>query len=326
MTQSLANSLPLSRWPVLATNQPLRARDHLSRLFRPHRITLGGRRDSLNFQHNRAEFGGISLNALRYGSEVTVTAPTLSDSYLLKFTLRGTSEVRQGRNIYATTEATVCVLNPTCALVDHMSPEFDMLIVQIEGAQLRQVLECGFGITVHQALEFESTPYPLHGSIGSFTRMVRSICEDIDTGTTSLTCPQVQAPLVRTLTSLVLTELPHNYSTRLPRSDRLPAPRFIRAVEDYIDAHLTGSIALEDLLVAAGTSARTLQTGFMRYHGTSPMHYLRDRRLDRAHAEIRRRPDARVTDIAIECGFNHLGRFAQQYRARFQQAPSQGRR
>ena len=57
-----------------------------------------------------------------------------------------------------------------------------------------------------------------------------------------------------------------------------------------------------------------------------PMRFLRDRRLDHARAEILRRPGARVTDIAVECGFSHLGRFAQQYGARFGEAPSRTRR
>jgi transcriptional regulator GlxA family with amidase domain len=126
--------------------------------------------------------------------------------------------------------------------------------------------------------------------------------------------------------SLVLTDLPHSYSARLPTGDTPLAPRYIRLVEDYIDAHLADPIGLDDLLAVAGSSARTLQTGFLRYRGTTPMRFLRDRRLDHARTEILRRPGVRVTDIAVECGFSHLGRFAQQYCARFGEPPSRTRR
>ncbi len=324
--QATPDRLPLARWTALATADPWRAREHLSRLFRPHRIELGDRRGAVDFRHNRAELGSLSLNALSYGGEVTVNAPTPADSYLVKFTLHGASEIRQGRDRYSTAASTVCVLNPTRNLVDHMSADFDMLIVQLDGPALRLALAEDFGITPHQPLEFLPATCPLDGPIGGFERLVRSLCAELDAGITSFTTPQVRAPLARTLMSLVLTELPHNYSARLPRTDLVPAPRYLRAVEDFIDTHLTDNIGLDDLLGAAGVSARTLQTGFLRYRGTTPMRYLRDRRLDRARAELHRQPAARITDVAIECGFGHLGRFARQYRERFGEPPSRRRR
>lgn len=280
----------------------------------------------MTFRHNRAELGGISLNALSYGSEVTIHAPSPSDSYLVKFTLHGASEVRQGRDSFTTVAGSVCVLNPTRELVDHMSDDFAMFILQIDGPALRLALAEDFGVSARQPLEFLPVLRPLDGAIGSFARLVRTLCEDLDAGTTTLNHPQVRAPLVRTLMNLVLTELPHNYSARLPRADAAPAPRCVRAVEDYIDAHLDRTVSLGDLLAVAGASARTLQTRFLRHHGTSPMGYLRDRRLDRARAAILRRPAARITDIAAECGFTHLGRFAEHYRDRFGESPSQTQR
>lgn len=314
------------RWPALATREPLCAREHLSRLFRPHRIVLADWRAGIDFRHNRADLGGLSLNALRYGSEVTVQAPNPSDSYLVKFTLRGASEVRQGRDGFATTASTVCVLNPTRGLVDHMSADFDMLIVQLDGPELRRVLAEDFGVAVHRPLEFLPARHPLEGAIGSLARFVQGICAELDSDADALAHPRVRAPLARTLMSFVLAELPHSYSGRLQRADEAPAPRCVRAVEDYVDAHLADPIGLDDLLAVSGTGVRTLQTAFLRHRGTTPMRFLRDRRLERARAEMLRRPEARLTDIAIECGFTHLGRFARHYRERFGEPPSHTRR
>lgn len=310
-------TLPLSRWTALATADPWQARAHLSRLFRPHRIVLGDRRGGIAFRHNRVELGTVSVNALSYGGEVTVHAPTPADSYLVKFTLRGASEVRQGRDGFVTHAASVCVLNPTRSLVDHMSADFDMLILQVDGPALRLALAEDFGITARQPLEFLPATCPLEGAVGSFARLLRTLCEELDSGVSGFGRAQVRAPLARTLMSLVLTELPHNYSNRLGRADEAPAPRYLRAVESFIEAHLTEDIGLDDLLGVAGVGARTLQTGFLRYRGTTPMRFLRDRRLDRARAELQRATGARVTDVALECGFSHPGRFARQYRERF---------
>jgi TolB-like protein len=54
-----------------------------------------------------------------------------------------------------------------------------------------------------------------------------------------------------------------------------------------------------------------------------PMAFLRDLRLGRARQELLRASGgASVTDIARRSGFNHVGRFATQYRARYGESPS----
>lgn len=52
------------------------------------------------------------------------------------------------------------------------------------------------------------------------------------------------------------------------------------------------------------------------------MTYLRGVRLDRVHLELSTRGGA-VTDVAARWGFFHPGRFAQQYRDRFGELPSE---
>jgi transcriptional regulator GlxA family with amidase domain len=75
----------------------------------------------------------------------------------------------------------------------------------------------------------------------------------------------------------------------------------------------------------AGVSTRSLQEGFRRYKGTSPMAYLREVRLARAHEDLRRmdHPATSVSDVAHRWGFLHLGRFAADYRAKYGVSPSQ---
>jgi AraC-like DNA-binding protein/tetratricopeptide (TPR) repeat protein len=80
---------------------------------------------------------------------------------------------------------------------------------------------------------------------------------------------------------------------------------------------------VEEIASACGVSSRTLQRHFRRFIGRMPMEFLHDLRLDRARQElIRASGRARVTDIAASVGFNHVGRFATQYRARYGEMPS----
>ncbi len=75
---------------------------------------------------------------------------------------------------------------------------------------------------------------------------------------------------------------------------------------------------------AASVSVRTLQAGFAKHLGTSPMRYLSEARMDRAHVELGD-SDAESTTVAAIArawGFTHPSRFAADYRRRFGENPS----
>ena len=70
---------------------------------------------------------------------------------------------------------------------------------------------------------------------------------------------------------------------------------------------------------------RTVQNQFREKLHETPTEYLRNRRLERARAELADAPPdsgVTVTDVAVRWGFHHLGRFATTYRARFGESPS----
>jgi transcriptional regulator GlxA family with amidase domain len=92
-----------------------------------------------------------------------------------------------------------------------------------------------------------------------------------------------------------------------------------------VQDRLLDDISVEDIAGAAGVSVRALYDGFTRHCGAPPMAYLRALRLDRARQALIRRAagGARVTDIALEHGFTHLGKFARAYARRFGERPSE---
>jgi AraC-like DNA-binding protein len=96
----------------------------------------------------------------------------------------------------------------------------------------------------------------------------------------------------------------------------------LQRVEEYAAAHLGDLITLGDLARVAGVSARSLQLEFHRRRGVPPMAWLREQRLERVRAELLRGVGT-VSEIALRYGFTHLGRFAEAYRQRFGEAPSQ---
>ena len=102
------------------------------------------------------------------------------------------------------------------------------------------------------------------------------------------------------------------------------APERLKDLERWIDAHLHEPLTLGRLCKVAGVGARCLQKAFEVRRGMSPMRFVAERRLAAAHVRLlRAAPDASVTQIALELGFDHLGRFAQMYRQLIGESPSQ---
>jgi transcriptional regulator GlxA family with amidase domain len=110
-------------------------------------------------------------------------------------------------------------------------------------------------------------------------------------------------------------------------SSRGPAPACVRRAEAFIQAHADQPLRLADIAQATDVPARTLLHAFQKFRDRSPMQYLREVRLELAHQRLSQPGNqpgnqATVASVALDCGFVHLGRFAQAYRARFGQAPS----
>ncbi len=96
-------------------------------------------------------------------------------------------------------------------------------------------------------------------------------------------------------------------------------------VEDWITANLTRPISRADLCEVAGLPARALTRAFAINHGRGPLQFVRDRRLDAiqrillgSHAE-----ETTVTQVAMDMGIFHLGRFSADYKSAFGERPSE---
>jgi transcriptional regulator GlxA family with amidase domain len=125
---------------------------------------------------------------------------------------------------------------------------------------------------------------------------------------------------------LLLTQ-PHNYVDALSDDGRPASQGVVRQAIDLMRGHPESVWSTAELARATGVSARALQKAFARSGELPPMTYLRHIRLHRVRAELadasRTRSSAAVTAVASRWGFVHLGRFAQQYRQLFGEAPSQ---
>ncbi|WP_114946935.1 AraC family transcriptional regulator [Microvirga calopogonii] len=126
------------------------------------------------------------------------------------------------------------------------------------------------------------------------------------------------------LTGFLLSQQ-HEYTRALLAPQAAAVPFYVRRAEAYIEAHFAQPLSLADIAAQAGVSARSLQTGFQSFRHITPMMFLRSVRLQRAHEALRVADPAlvTVTQVALACGFRHVGEFGIAYRRVFGVTPSQ---
>lgn len=92
----------------------------------------------------------------------------------------------------------------------------------------------------------------------------------------------------------------------------------------FIQLNAMSPVSLKQICSASHTQERTLERVFKAYFDISPNNYLRLYRLQQAKIEIKKsKGKARISDIALNCGFTHFGRFSNYYGSLFNELPSE---
>ena len=113
------------------------------------------------------------------------------------------------------------------------------------------------------------------------------------------------------------------------RLEPAPAPRRadnprIHLAADFIRAHCTCPLKLEDICAAAGLSASYLSRSFRRHYGMTPHAYLVNCRIQFAQARLRRGED--IVEVALAAGFADQAHLQRTFKQLLAATPGQYRR
>jgi AraC family transcriptional regulator len=103
------------------------------------------------------------------------------------------------------------------------------------------------------------------------------------------------------------------------------APRQVRRVLDYIDAHLNDELGLVELAAIAGLSPHHFGQAFKISVGKSPHQFVTERRVQHA-TELLRNEDRSIAAIALAAGFSSQSRLTENFRRVTGVTPGQFRR
>jgi transcriptional regulator GlxA family with amidase domain len=136
--------------------------------------------------------------------------------------------------------------------------------------------------------------------------------------------PLVGLPFVDSLVRGLLLAAEHSQRGAITGEEQPVLPRGIRTAVDIMEAEADLPLTLSAIAARSQVSVRSLQLAFKRHLGMSPMSYLREVRLRRAHQSLIESDPSTVTvaSVAYDWGFTNLGRFAAAHAARYREPPA----
>jgi AraC-like DNA-binding protein len=316
----------LDTYPLLRSRSVEETSARMSRIFSPHRLELHGHAEQLQVQHNQVRLRDISLNVLRYGADVTIDPGERGDFYLVQLPLSGRAQLNCGRERVDVGPDVLSVLQPQVRSLMRWSGDCSMILVQVPRSVVhRRAAEWGAGPNPRFALS-RSRPDP-HG--GAWWQAVLDLTRNIDRyGAQWLGHPAAFMAMEEFLLS-AFTSMLREHDDGAPtveRADRADQ-RCLRRAKDYVHAHADRALTLAEIARHACVCPRTLEAAFKRHGELSPLAYARRHRLQAVHESLgAARRDGRpqsVTEVALAHGFQHMGRFAAQYRMLFGCSPSE---
>jgi len=247
---------------------------------------------------------------------VQVTSPALETLYHLQILLKGHCLWRGRGEEHYFTPGELLLINPDDPVDLTYSDDCEKFIVKLPATFLDKACSENQWRRPSEGIRF--SPRHRLEQLDGFVNLLSLICQEAEAE--QVVPQQVQEHYARIVAGKLLG-LPGSNVGRDPLGGVCPS--FERLAE-FIERNLKQDIGLEQLAELARMSPRSLYALFDKHAGTTPKHYIRQRKLEQIRAQLSD-PQAQVrnvTEVALDYGFLHLGRFSECYKNTFGELPS----
>ena len=312
----------LDNYPLIRSRKIEEARELIGLALSPHRLEITGNAGRFEARHNQVRLNQMSLNVLSYGADVTIDPGVRGDFYLFQLPLRGTALLNSNGQQAQVDTRTMGVLLPHATTTMNWSSDCTMLMVHVPSKLLHQRLPAAPG---QACLPLSLTQSLDNPAVSAWWAALVGMTRNLDQhGEQWLKLPAAQAAMEAFLLSGVSMLHSPDGDKKVPGTSKTNLA--LQRALDFIHANGQRSLRLQEVAEAACVSPRTLESIFHNRFGLSPLTYERCVRLDQVHQTLKTYAAsgkrASVTQIALQNGFIHMGRFAAYYKARFSCAPS----
>jgi len=327
---STSFATPESRHSVFLTTDIRDARRYLNKTMQPasYRRLQASSQCDCAFQNYVALRERVALSYIRLGMDIEIQPGPLRDFYLVQVPTQGYAEVGYGDSRFRIDQENWSIISPVQQMTIDWSKDCELLEVKIKRSALEAALAKLSGVKADSPIEFTPRFQDDRGRSGNLYQLLVYLCGQIEQESSRTKFSETYSQLESVILSMILESQDHNYSVAVRRpiegGGHMP-PRYINRAIQFIRSNADRSLRLDDIARAACASVRSLNAGFRKYEKTTPMEFLKSTRLDYVRAALQTSAspqDMTVTDAALRWGFNHFGRFAAEYKRRFDEHPS----
>jgi len=309
--------VPLHRHSRLRTTDLGEAEATAGRVMSEHRLRAKRPRE-FGARLHAVAIGSSTLLYAVYDGEAEVTALSPMQYYTLQLILSGGMDVVTDVGSRRASAGQACVVSPG----ERLRLRFASGTVQVAAKLPRAIVEQGYS-----RLGAEPAGRLVFGldvpQDALWPGLLRLAVDTVDRFDTAILPPGTGHELERILVTALLLGQSHDRVRSMFRGGGVRGYRAAGCAADALAADPAAPMVPEELARLVGVSLRTLQEGFRSRFGTTLTGYQRELRLERAHRMLSAADATQsVTDIALTCGFLHLGRFAREYRLRYGITPS----
>lgn len=297
----------------------------LSSVYNTNRLRLAGHAKDFRMRMRRSQLGRLGLATLSFGAEVDIDQAGDRPFVLVTTQISGFSRVTTPDGSAAGGRGFIVIDSAGQPVSKRFSGDSERCNLRIDQAVLDAKCAALLDRPLDRPLRF--SPFGANGGLARqrWIGMLQMLLGYVGGAQQALLEPIIHNLEESVLLHLLL-EHEHTYSDALRNPCRGLAPRHVRRAEDYIRSHARQALTLESIAAAVGCSVRSLSEGFRQARGTTPMSFLRQVRLEGVRADLSNAlPGKGVSELALDWGFNHLGRFATEYRRCFGESPSDTR-
>ncbi|WP_095077135.1 AraC family transcriptional regulator [Pseudomonas sp. Irchel s3h17] len=265
---------------------------------------------------NHSKFASLDLCRISYGGSVRVTSPALETIFHLQVLLKGHCLWRGHRQEHYFAPGELLLINPDDPVDLTYSDDCEKFILKMPASLLESVCQEQRWIHPGQGVRFLENRYQLD-ELEGFVNLLGMVCQEAEAAESM---PRVQEHYAQIIVSKMLSLMKTNVSRAGLGSQSASFER----IADYIERNLKQDICSEELARQAQISLRSLYGLFERNAATTPKNYIRQKKLERVQACLSDPTCTvrNVTELAMDYGFLHLGRFSDSYRKQFGELPS----
>ena len=315
--------------PWFRTRSPDEAIHLCETAYYPHRLRLLGPSKCFGLTQRVTSVGPMTVGEITYETDVALGFDETRASYHVCVPLEGRLEARHRGQQVTSTPTLASVYRPDADIAVTRWPAGSRhLAVKIDQVAVDSALETLVGRRADFPIAFDAA-LPLNTSaVQDWVRLLLMVNRQRERPDSLLRHPLVWDPLLESLIHGFLLVADHPYRDALDAPAEPARPTAVRDAMDIIETCPQMPLTIATLATQCHISVRTLQEGFRRHLGMSPMAYLRVVRLRRAHRDLRSANPSHssVASIAHRWGFTHLGRFAAAHKTTFGETPRQALR